>query len=56
MSGALQAIAHLEPQTTNDTFIERFNRIYRTEILVFYLFRTLNEASEIKYLFISALY
>ncbi len=28
-------------------FIERFNRTYRTEILDFYLFRTLNEAREI---------
>ncbi|CCF09202.1 IS1400 transposase B [Pantoea ananatis LMG 5342] len=27
--------------------IERFNRTYRTEILNFYLFRTLNEAQEI---------
>lgn len=30
-----------------DAFIERFNRTYRTEILDFYLFRTLNEAREI---------
>lgn len=29
------------------TFIERFNRAYRTEILDFYLFRSLNEAWEI---------
>lgn len=32
---------------TQNTFIERFNRTYRTEILDFYLFRTQNEAREI---------
>ena len=32
---------------TQDAFIKRFNRTYRTEILDFYLFRTLNEAREI---------
>jgi putative transposase len=32
---------------TQNAFIERFNRTYRTEILDFYLFRTLNEAPEI---------
>ncbi|HBX6890198.1 TPA: DUF4935 domain-containing protein [Klebsiella pneumoniae] len=32
---------------TQNAFIERFNRTYRTEILDFYLFRTLNEAQEI---------
>lgn len=32
---------------THNAFIERFNRTYRTEILDFYLFRTLNEAREI---------
>ncbi|RCX00130.1 integrase-like protein [Kosakonia sp. AG348] len=32
---------------TRNAFIERFNRTYRTEILDFYLFRTLNEAQEI---------
>ncbi len=32
---------------TQNAFIERFNRMYRTEILDFYLFRTLNEAREI---------
>ncbi|WP_265389981.1 IS3 family transposase [Klebsiella pneumoniae] len=32
---------------TQNPFIERFNRTYRTEILDFYLFRTLNEAREI---------
>lgn len=32
---------------TQSAFIERFNRTYRTEILDFYLFRTLNGAREI---------
>lgn len=32
---------------TQNAFIERFNRTYRTEILDFYLFRTLNEARAI---------
>ncbi|SXF65418.1 integrase catalytic subunit [Klebsiella variicola] len=32
---------------TQNAFIERFNRTYRTEILDFYLFRTLNEGLEI---------
>jgi len=32
---------------TQNAFIERFNRTYGTEILDFYLFRTLNEAREI---------
>jgi putative transposase len=32
---------------TQNAFIERFNRTYRTEILDFYQFRTLNEAREI---------
>lgn len=32
---------------TQNAFIERFNRTYRTETLDFYLFRTLNEARKI---------
>lgn len=32
---------------TQNAFIERFNRTYQTEILDFYLFRTLNEARKI---------
>ena len=32
---------------TQNAFIERFNRTYRTEILVFFLFKTLNEGREI---------
>ncbi|GMB62639.1 hypothetical protein PPNK14_05270 [Pectobacterium parmentieri] len=34
-------------KSTQNAFIERFNRTYRTEILDFYLFRTLNKAREI---------
>lgn len=32
---------------TQNVFIERFNRTYRTEILDFYLFRIFNEVKEI---------
>lgn len=32
---------------TQNAFIERFNRIYRTEILDFYLVRKLNKVREI---------
>ncbi|STM95809.1 IS1400 transposase B [Escherichia coli] len=32
---------------TQNAFIERFNRAYRTEILDFYLFRTLNKVRKI---------
>ena len=32
---------------TQNAFIEHFNRTYRTEIIDFYLFRTLNEVREI---------
>ncbi len=34
-------------KSTQNAFIERFNRTYRTEILDFYMFRTLKEAREI---------
>lgn len=42
------ALEFIKPgKTTQNEVIEHFNRTYRTEILDFYLFRTLNEAREI---------
>lgn len=38
---------------TQNAFIERFNRTYLTEILDFYLFRTLNEVRGITEIWLS---
>ena len=42
------ALEFIKPgKPTQNEFIAHFNRTYRTEILDFYLFRTLNEAREV---------